>query len=132
MHREVPLQTFSLLIDDLFDVADLLLNLAFGLISLPLGFEVPVADGLAGAFFDFALQIFSCAFRFVLGAGFHGMFFRGYVGEPRIIGSTDPPSLRSAISFIHPSEAIRPRSQRVVKRRTAARSRYDKAPTASD
>jgi hypothetical protein len=61
----------GLLTEHLLDLADLLLDVAFDLIGVALGFQSGVSEGLAGAFLDLARKIFGGAFDFILGTRFH-------------------------------------------------------------
>src|SRR5690606_254665 len=63
-------------IEGLFDVADLCLKLALGLIGLSLGLQPGVADELARVFLGLALEIFGRAFEFVLSTCFHDAWMR--------------------------------------------------------
>jgi hypothetical protein len=55
---------------DLFDFANLFLNLTRDLIGAALRFEPGIADGMAGARLDLAREILDGAFEFIAGARF--------------------------------------------------------------
>lgn len=55
-----------LFVEDLFDISDFFLSLAFGLVRLAFRLKPFVSNGLAGDFLGFASKVFAGAFCFVL------------------------------------------------------------------
>jgi hypothetical protein len=55
-----------LFVEDLFDVSDLFLELAFGLVGMAFRLETFVTYGFAGGLLDFSADVFAGTFCFVL------------------------------------------------------------------
>lgn len=66
-----PTPERALLIEDFFDVSDLLLDLAFALIQTAVVLQVRVVRRFANAFLHLASNIFHRALSFILGTRFH-------------------------------------------------------------
>jgi hypothetical protein len=61
----------KLFLEDLFDIADFLLNFPTELLVHTFSFEVRIIRGVANLLLQRALRVMHCAFDFVFGAVFH-------------------------------------------------------------